>query len=109
MLIDWRLIDWKRKEEQTRGSGWSTHAEPSRGCRVPFRRLGSHSSICSMMLSMLLGSFRGMMARVMKMTMSGVSVMCGLLVVSTFVMLCRFLMVMSCLLVVVSCLAVMFG
>jgi len=61
------------------------------------------------MLSMPLRSFGGMMARVMKMTLSSVSVVCGLLVVSTFVMLGRFLMVVSCLLVVMSCLAVMFG
>jgi len=45
------------------------------------------------MLSMLLRSFGGMMVRVMKMTLSGVSVMCGLLVVRTFVLLGRFLMV----------------
>jgi hypothetical protein len=61
------------------------------------------------MLSMPLRSFSGMMARVMMMTLSGVSVMCGLLVVSTFVMLGCFLMVVSCFLVVIRCLAVMFG
>jgi len=61
------------------------------------------------MLSMLLRSFGGMMARVMKMTLSSVSVMRGLLVVSTFVMFGRFLVVVSGLLVVMSCLTVMFG
>ena len=61
------------------------------------------------MLSMLLRSFGGMMARVMNMTLSGVSMMCGPLVVPTFVMLGRFLMVVSCFLVVMSCLAVMLG
>ena len=74
-----------------------------------FRALGGHGSICSVMLGMPLRSFGGMMARVMKMTLSGVSVMCGLFVVSTFVMLGRFLMVVSCFLVVIRCLAVMFG
>lgn len=58
---------------------------------------------------MLLSSFGGVMARVMMMAGSGVSVMCSLLMVSTFVMLGRFLMVVSRFLMVFCCTAVMFG
>jgi hypothetical protein len=61
------------------------------------------------MFSMPLSSFGGMMARVMMMTCSGVSVMSGRLVVSTFVVLGRFLMVVSCFLVVFCCVTMMFG
>jgi len=61
------------------------------------------------MFSMPLGSFGGMMARVMMMTCGGVSVMSGLLVVSTFVVLGCLFVVERCFLVVLCCVAVMFG
>jgi len=55
------------------------------------------------MFSMPLSSFGGMMARVMMMTCGGVSVMSGLLVVSTFVVLGCLFVVVRCFLVVLCC------
>jgi hypothetical protein len=60
------------------------------------------------MFSMRLSRFCSVMARMVKMTLSSVSVMCGFLVVSSFVMFGGLLVVMRGFFVVVCCTAMMF-
>ncbi len=60
------------------------------------------------MFGMDLSRLCGMMARMMKVTLSHVGVMCSLLVISAFVMDGRLLMVVRGSLVVICCVTVMF-
>jgi hypothetical protein len=102
----------RASEEQKKPAAAAKLQEANRRGGIELRSerwLGCHSSIRSVMFSMPLSSFGGMMARVMMMTCGGVSVMSGLLVVSTFVVLGCFLVVVGCFLVVLCCVAVMFG
>jgi len=72
-------------------------------------RLGCHGSLSAVMFSMDLSRLRGMMARVMKVAFSHVSVMASLLVIPLIVMPGRFLMVVRGFLVVICRTAMMFG
>jgi hypothetical protein len=59
------------------------------------------------MLSVRLGSFRGVMGRVMKMPLGGVGVVRGGLVIIGFVMTCGFTMMTGGVFVMVGCLGMM--
>lgn len=96
------------QEKNTRGSRGYTYRTVA-GSAASSERLGCHGSIAAMMFSMDLGRLCGMMARVMKMTLSHVSMMSSPLVISLFVMPGRFLVVVRGFLVVICRPAVMFG
>jgi hypothetical protein len=99
----------RNEKHKTPAAGSIVPTEPSRvWSSIPIN-LGCDGSIFSVLFRMFLCGLGGMVVGVMKMTLGGVSVMRRLLVVSMFVVFGGFPMVASCLLVVIGCVAVMFG
>ena len=63
----------------------------------------------SVMLGVQLGGLRGVVGRVVKVSLRGVGVMCGRFVIIVFVMFSGFAMMLGCLLMMLGCFVMVLG